>query len=208
MNRKRNQKVRGRKTLRQKTSNLNPPQILTNVVKSHRYRYLASSAIVAVGIQDVHVQRALGGICTVANTTVAVSVKSFKLNKIEIWAPTSTSTTPTTVSVEWLGQNNSPNLEHSDTSINVSRPAHLITRPPRNSLASFWQNSAGGTALFVLNCPSGSIIDISVNMIEADESTALLTSTIVTGTLGVQYWLPLDGTTTHLLTPVSLNTTF
>ncbi len=181
------------------------PQLRTNIIVNHRYRFLASSALNAVGIDPSQILGAIGGVCTVANTTLALLAKCVRLKSIEIWSPTATSTTGVTCSVEWLSTN-SPSIEVSDTSINVSEPAHIKTVPPAMALAGFWQGFSS-TDIFIITCPGGSVVDISVQYVLNDQSTASSTATIATGTLGRQYYLALDGPTTNLLVPVSLSTT-
>jgi hypothetical protein len=182
------------------------PQLETTVRKSHRFRFNASSPLDDVAITTFQVLGAAGGICSVVNNSVSYINRSMKIKSIEIWSPTSTSTTSATCSVNWQGGTNAPNVEVSDTSINQSRPAHIMTRPPVNSLASFWA-IGGGTTVFKISCPGGSIIDIQLSLIEVDQSAASNTATITTGTLGALYYLALDGPTTNLLVPISLNTT-
>lgn len=181
------------------------PQINTNIKLSHRYRFLATSALTNVGVDAQDLLGAIGGVCTVANTTLSFLAKTMRIQSIEIWSPTATSTTGVTCSIEWLSTN-SPSIEVSDTSINVSEPAHILTSPPKLSLAAFWQQTAS-TDLFIINCPGGSVVDIRLSYVLCDQTTASSSRPITTGTLGRQYYLAMDGPTTNLLVPVSLSTT-
>jgi hypothetical protein len=183
------------------------PQIQTNFVKSHRFRFLASSAVTAFGITNTDIGGASGVVGSAA-LTVSMVNQSFRLKRIDIWAPTSASATGAITSVEWLGTANSPNKEVSDISVNVSQPAFLSTKPPPLSLASFWQLVSSSNVLFVLTCPGGSVIDVTLDLIENDSGTAINDITVVTESSGVLYYLALDGVTNHKLVPVSLNTTF
>jgi len=199
----RNQNGNGRRT----AGNISIPQLRTNVIKRHRFRFVAASAVSVSGITSAMLLGTAGTICIVTNSTVANIAKSVKIQSIEVWAPTATSTTATTCAVEWSGSVNSPNMEVSDTSINVSRPAHIKTSPPPQSTSSFWQVT-GSSALFNLTCPAGSIVDVTLHLIENDQPTVSGVDTVATGVLGEMYYLPLDGTATHLLLPISLNSTF
>jgi hypothetical protein len=109
------------------------------------------------------------------------------------------------VSVEWFGFGNSPSLEVSDTTLSVSRNAHIVTTPPRQSLCSFWQK-ATGTGLFSLVLPAGSIMDIDMDLILQDND-ALYTVPVTTAVLGNVYYLALDHQVSDLIIPVSLHTT-
>jgi hypothetical protein len=186
-------------------------QLSSNVIKKHKFRFLASSALANVDITTLHVLGVAGGLGTVANSTITLFNKSFKISKVEMWAPPPSQGSTATVSLEWLGSGvNSPNREVSDTSMSTAFPAHLVTKPPAQSLASFWTtvNAGSATNIFRLNCPAGTVVDLSLQLIENDQELANVTVTVVTAVLGNIYYLYLDGVTTHLLTPVSLNTTF
>jgi hypothetical protein len=83
----------------------------------------------------------------------------------------------------------------------------VVTKPPRNSLASFWQ-LAGGTTLCTLTAPVGSVIDVDLSLIFNDNDGAVINNIAVsTGVLGTSYYLSLDPNGTHRYVPVSLNTT-
>ncbi len=179
----------------------------TNIRLSHKYRFVASTAFNGQ-IFPIGLIGACGGVCTVTNTTISLLVESLRLKKIEVWSAPATQGASSTCTVEWSGSDNSPNVEVSDTTISVARNAHLVTSPPNLSLASFWTTPTSSNALFSLTCPINSIIDIWLDEVLADQASALGTTTVATGVLGELYFLPLDGTTTHLLIPVSLNTTF
>jgi len=115
-----------------------------------------------------------------------------------------------TCSVEWASQSNANNLEVSDTSVSVMRPAHIFTRPPAQSLASFWQSPGiADNQLFNIIAPTGSIIDVAVQLISQDDDNgAAITRGVATGVLGTVYYLSLDNASGHVYPPVSLTTTF
>jgi len=189
-----------------RSSGLVIPQLRTNVVKTHRFRFIASSALVNVPLTPTSLLGACGGVCTVANSVLTPFNRTVKIARLEMWAPTSSSTTGATCAVNWIGSGSSPNLEVSDTTINVSRPAHVLAYPPADSLSAFWSQPAA-TQLCTLSGPGGTVVDITLRYIETDQTTAVSDQAITTGTLKVQYYLALDGPGTNLLVPVSLNTT-
>ncbi len=186
---------------------MNPPQMLSNVVLQHKFRYLTSGAFNGQ-INSPKILNSLGVVCTVVNTTAVTIFKSFKLLSVEIWSPPASQGSASTISIEWLGGPNSPSREYADTTLSVSRNAHIFCRPPAQSLASFWQNPDGGpVTLFVLNVPTASVIDISVQYIEQDDEAAPSTVAIATGVLGNTYYLALDHGTSDVIVPVRLTTT-
>ncbi len=203
-NQKRSSKQRSRASARERQF-MDPPQMLSNVVLSHKFRYLSSSAFFG-GISPAQVLAALGVCCTVVNTTAALLFRSFKINHVEIWSPPPSQGSASTVSIEWEGFQNSPSREYSDTTLSVSRNAHISCSPPKNSTAGFWQ-LASGTNLFTLNVPANTVIDLSISYIETDDESATSTVAIATGVLGRTYYLALDHTSSDLLVPVRLTTT-
>jgi hypothetical protein len=206
MDRKRNTKARGRRTLRQKTfpmyDTIRP--IKSNIVVKHRYRFSSSAAVNSTITAD-NVLGAIGTMGTVVNSTVTELAKSCRISQIEIWSP-SVSGAVTTCSVDFTSAVvQSANLEFSDTSINVSCPAHVRARPPRQCLASMWQITSANV-LFILTCPSGSIIDLDVEYILHDSTSVVNITGLATVVLGKIYYLALNGSTATLV-PVSLQTT-
>jgi len=183
-----------------------PPQLKTNVELHHTYRFRANSSF-SGQITTSQIVGSLGAVCSVANTTVVALGASFKITRIEMWAPPASQGTDVTVSCEWVSFGNTVTREVSDTSMSTSIPAHISAKPPRNSLVSFWQLSNAGTGFFNLVAPVGTVIDLSVSWIMQDQDLATLSITIAAGTLGKVYYLPLDHPTaggTGVLQPVSL----
>lgn len=185
------------------STRMGPDQIQAQVIVSHRYRFTSTSGSVAT-ITPVSLLQAMG---TCATTTVTGSsiFTSVKISRVSIWSPPASQGAATTCSVTWFGNTgNSSEKEISDTSVSTAQPAHVDTRPPRNSLASFWQTTSS-TALAVLTAPTGSIIDVWVSGILGDgpTTTSPATLTLVGATAGLMYYEPLDGRG-GIYTPVSL----
>ncbi len=188
--------------------NVNPPQISSNVRMTHRFRFIASGAVSNKTIDSDGMLAIAGGIGTVTNSTITLCYESVRLKKVEVWAPPATQGSAATVSVEWLGQS-SPSIEISDTTISVSHNAHVVGSPPKSSLASFWQVVSSPQNLFILNCPTGSVVDVEAEYLFVDRSTAAgSVPGLTTVVIGHVYFLALDHVAgTDLLVPVSLNTT-
>jgi hypothetical protein len=190
------------------------PQFRSNISFSYTYRFVATAGATSV-ITGANIAGAIGGIGTTANSTVTLFSNSFKIKRIKMWAPPPTQGSSATVSCEF-GQAtgsvvNQTELEYSDTSINPSCPAYITMRPPKSSQSSFWQFPIGGgnASLLTLTYPIGTVIDLTVDVILADDNAnRLQASSLVTVVLGNIYYLALDGPGPHNLVPVSLNTTF
>lgn len=198
---RRTPKARGRKTLRQKTSNLPIPQIPGNFKFRARYRFNATAASASTITSDM----LLGVPGLVAATTTALYpiARSARIIKVECWCPNATNATPVKAELTWTGVNNTSSQSVSDISINDAFPAHLSAKPPQNSLSAFWFDQSASTNMFVLDVPSGTVVDVTLEWVENDSGTAG-TAVVVTGaTVGVTYYGYLDGDTTHLLSPSS-----
>jgi hypothetical protein len=181
------------------------PQFQSNVRLRHRYRFTSTSGT-ATSITPTSLLCAAGTICTDTNVLVVSAFQSVKVRRVEIWSPPAAQGDSVTCSVEWTGFQNSPNVEHSDTSVSVAVPAHVSCSPPRNSLASFWQ-VASTTGLFVITAPTGSVIDVVLDLVMSDDESPAANAAVTTATINLSYYLSLDPNSTHRFVPVSLITT-
>ncbi len=166
------------------------PKLDTNVRMHHRFRFQALSAVTAEPILNSDLIGIGGGVCSVLDSTFIPFCNSFKLKSIEVWTPLVTAGTPTTCSIEWTGTNNSPNVEVTDTTVTSTFPAHIKTKPPRNSLASFWQVGSSNQ-ICILTAPLGSIIDVVIAYVMNDNEANSITIPLTTGVLGKVYYLGL-----------------
>jgi len=183
-----------------------PPQIRANVELIHRYRFTSTSAT-PTALTGNSLLCAAGAMGTNTNAFVTSLFNTCRIASIEIWTPPASQGAAATCSVDWVGYNNAPNREYSDTTVSVSTPAHVRTSPPPLSLASFWLNNAVG-AVCTLVAPVGSIIDCTLNLILSDDDEASQTVVAVaTAVVGTSYYMSLDPNATHRYTPVSLVTT-
>jgi len=189
-----------------------PPQLKTNVIFSHKFRYIATGSS-AFTVTPVRLAAACGVMCSVVNSTFSILTDSVRIKSIEIWSPAPSQGTAATATVLWnqlsAGVSNMSTVEVSDTSMSTAYPAHVKARPPKDTFAANWTSSASTTPnLMTLSIATGSIIDLSVEMIMGDTGASAPTATGVTGILGTIYYLPLDGTASHNVIPVQLSTTF
>jgi hypothetical protein len=147
-------------------------------------------------------------VCAVSTTSVARIWGSCKINKLKIWQATQ-ATAPTSsftgVQLEWLSEQG-PDRVMQDTG-NIMRPAHISSRPPNTSFASFWNLSGSNESvnLFKLSAQPfggtsgtgtplliGSIVEIHMTVTNLDDETPVLT-TVVAATQGQVYVRSLDG---------------
>jgi len=187
---------------------MTPRQLESNIVLKHRYRFTSTSGT-ATQLTPASLLLAAGGM-----GTSAVQVSSFfgslKVKSIEIFSPVSAQGSATTCSIEWAGSVSAflADREISDTSVSTAMPAHVKSRPPRGSLASFWQTSSANT-LCALTAPVGSIIDIALDLTLYDDNGNIpqAVTAVTTAVLGTVYYLTADSVVNHRYTPVSLTTT-
>jgi hypothetical protein len=96
---------------------------------------------------------------------------SIKINHISLWG-SNISTEFSTVSLEWESQRG-PAVLLTDTGT-LSSPAHISTKPPRESLAGYWSQvstlDTRNEPLFRVSSPLHSIIDVHVSFVLSDGS--------------------------------------
>jgi hypothetical protein len=193
--------------MQSRAARMAPQQISSNIVLRHTYRFVSTSGL-GTALTPTSLLCAAGTMGVVVNTQVNSFFASVRIRRIVIYTPPASQGSNATCSVDWVGFNNSPNIEQSDTTVSVAQPAIVSTSPPASSLASFWQ-VAGTATLCTLTAPTGSIIDVSLDLILTDDDAGTLAnSTVATAALGIVYYLSLDPNATHRYTPVSLTTTF
>jgi hypothetical protein len=185
-----------------------PGQFKSNIIIHHTQRYVTTGTGTTLTAKNI--AASFGSMCTVTNSTCTTLYDAVRVKRIKIWGTAAAASS--TVSVEWSAASpgvNYANVEVSDTSTSTAYPPFVSTAPPRESLASFWTNAFSSVVLATLTLPNaGTIIDVEAELIISDSATAAETTTVVTGVLGEVYYLPLDGTTTHSIIPVSNTTTF
>ena len=146
---------------------------------------------------------------TAANAAHRVMAAA-RVRSIEVWAPAAAAGVAT-VAVEWSGVPGNftgPKQLITDTTLGSSRPAHVRTRAPENSVASMWfSDAATGGAIIVLDAPQEAIIDIKVDFIVRNsEGAVAVTAAVAAATVGKMYVRRLDSSTTSLLVPIAMDT--
>ncbi len=193
---------RGRKQLVVDPRERGPPQFMSTVQSSHKFRFTAAAA------SSVIITRAqLLNLISMATTTTNQYrvIAAIKLNRVEAWVnPPVLGAASSQVALEWMGTY-APTNTVADSSMGVS-PAHIRTKPPKESSASWWSLSGTNesTELFAFTFSIGAIIDIdvSINFVESEGATAAENGTAAASTVGRVYYNYLDGFATKRLAPV------
>lgn len=179
-----------------------PPVLNVTPKFTHTYRYI-TNATLNVSISISEMLGSIGGICTVANSALTCWTSSFRIHKVTVYPPVSTTTTYQNY-LDWATE---PSGYYPDSSKSyvapsgVTIPKPMVFKPPKNSLASYWLNSTGAVAtsknLFAMVLQAGAIVDLTVEQtlpVVFSADTQLVQLSITTGTLKTVYYTPLDGT--------------
>jgi len=171
--------------------------MVDTVVTAHSVlRFTLTSAAASTNITVANILMAIGGIGTIANSTVASVASSFKLHKITIWPASTTAGSGQNAEVLWVDLGNITRDESKSTAIpaGVTVADVISERPPKDTQASFWQSAAGGAGtLLSLTGPSGSIVDVSVTWTLRNNITGVTQNGYAAVTLGSFYYARLDG---------------
>lgn len=180
-----------------------PPQLSVRIKSAKTFRLQASSAQVNVNLSTADII----GICGITASTAILGhahASAIRVKRIQMWAvPTASGPSAASIcSMIWSANTNGLPTEVSDLSITSARCAHISTAPPKESLASFWQNANNALNLISgINLPIGGIMDITVEFMKCDSETPQ-TYTLVGATAGNVYYK----TPSASLTIVSLQT--
>jgi len=174
------------------------PPILDTVAQGHSVlRFTATSAAASAAVTIGNVLMAIGGIGTIANSTVTSVASSVKLHKITIWPASTSAGAGQNAEVIWSNQGNYAKDESKSSVVPTGTTLTdvVVSRPPLNgSLQSAWQASAGAaTQFFALTCPAGSIIDIDVSWTLSNNFVNVAQAGYAAVTLGSLYYARLDG---------------
>lgn len=175
-----------------------PPQLNTQLQLVHRFRWQCQTASANdILITDILLSRVLLA-CVTGSTACNEVVSAFKILSLDYWTPpcppqgTVSINTNVGAAITWLGGGLAADRTVSAQSLSSDRPAHIFTRPPKNSQASFWALGGGNTNAYfsINNSIVGSFIDIvmvlTINLGAAVTSTfsgASTTTGIVLGRL-------------------------
>jgi len=178
-----------------------PPQFQPTIGFSHKFRFQSGTNAGTTAITRAQLLNLIQ-VATSAVTTVR-PFQAVRLKKIEMWTnPGVLGSPPTTVSVEWIGEN-SPSTVHSDTSMGV-QAAHVLSRPPASSSNRWWSLSGQQETdnLMVLIFPADTIVDVSVQVRMVEQENPTAGDVPVGASLGKLYGNYLDGLASGLLAPI------
>jgi hypothetical protein len=166
-----------------------PPQINGyEVTHKNRFRFTVTAA---TALSQISFQNLLDTFVIAATATAGFDFFDIvKIRAIEVWGQAALGT-PSTITVAFVTGTGDRSI-HTDTSLGV-KPAYVKAVPSEKSLASFWQVSAAGAA-FLITCPAGSVVDLSLSFKTAEELAPVATQNALAGaTVGQNYFRGMDG---------------
>lgn len=146
------------------------------------------------------------------STTLGYSLAyAIRIRRVRLWAAANALGATTTVAVEWNAGSTGfllDGVSASDTTVSSTEPAYVDTRPPRNSLASWYQaGTTGGTnELFSITCPGGTLIRIDYDYVLNTTEPAFSGGFAITA--GVQGLLVAVNPSSTIVVNVPLNSIF
>jgi len=171
-------------------------------------RYFTAAGTSSQVITPTNILTSLGAIGTVVNSTVAAFHSSFRLRRIRVWGGLQASGAES-VSVSWSSALSST-VQDTEKVVAYPEgggiPGAMTFSPPKGSLAELWQG-ANTNGILRISLSPGSIVDVHLSVTLGNTLTPP-SATVTTAAVGSLYYLPLDGPTSHLITPLGLPTTF
>jgi len=203
-------KTRGKAPGRKNTSLgdrslLRPPPFIPTLSLPHKFRFVNGANSGNFSISRGNLLN-LFVVATSAVTTARL-VEGIRLKRVQIWAnPSALGTAPTTIQLEWLGEN-SPSTIVSSSTMGI-QPGYVSARPPPSSSNRWWSMSGNQESdpLFSMVVPVDCVIDVDteVRLVEQESPTA---GDVPAGaTLGQVYGDYLDGLASGKLAPIGLAT--
>lgn len=173
-----------------------PPAIECTPALSHRFRYYANATATTANITVGNLLGALGGICTIANSTIASICSSVRVKRVSIYSGVVT-TGAVNAELTWFAGGSSfmkDDSRESSVPEGITMERVLVTKPPARALAAFWQNSASPTnVLFQITCQAGSLIDVEMVGTLGNNLSNVAIAGYAAATLSTVYYGRLDG---------------
>jgi len=181
-----------------------PPEIRTSRQVNAVLRFQNTSASL-VGVSSGQLAAACGGIAT-GSTTVTTWASSIKLHTVHVW-PASGGF----VSLFWTrgtGEFVPDDMKDATIPTGVTSTSMSRFSPPSLSLAGFWHNvDQVSTGLFSISSTVGSVIDVHVTYTLTNQLPTMGNVTVTSASVGLPYYLALDGPTSNVYVPVAVPTT-
>jgi len=157
-------------------------------IRNIKLRYEAVGADVTADISNQHVADAIGVIATTTTTGVCIA-EAFKIKSLKLWGPVNGATQASKLKIEWTGSSNNvyvPGTSVIAEGMGAGKLPFLHARPPRDSSAKMWHKSSSDT-LFRIEAFQGAILELDVDFVLNDATTAISSATLTSATAGNFY---------------------
>lgn len=131
-----------------------------------KLRYVVNTGVVNYGITRGNLLSTfLMTNATFSSNPQYSMVQSIRVSSILLYAPALIYSGGESIAVEWFTTQSGFKVKAANA-CDTATSSRIFTKPPRNSAASWFSNtqSSQGEILFVLTAPSGSLIEIGVEM--------------------------------------------
>jgi len=192
-----------------------PPQFNSSHKYFKRVRFLATGAVTRYPISSADIATLLVMATTDSSTATAYPLWSrYRLVQVEMWATASALTTPANLELSFAdpasGTATNSEQTSSDIAKSVDEYAHVRLVPKPTASAALWQNVDTTGTGFYITCPSGSIIDLTLDVylnngdpVQSKQVYAAGTAPIVVGRVFMDFLDPSsDGSQAGVFQPI------
>jgi len=130
--------------------------------------------------------------CATTTTSISPLAYAVRMKRIDVWFTSPTLASNISSTIEWNAGSTGFLLDGvsvSATTSSTTEYAHLISRPPTDSLASWYQAGVTGSSnvIFSISAPAGAIIDVSYDYVPNFTEAATGSVTVSGASVGVYY---------------------
>lgn len=157
------------------------------VDKVIRFKWTGAVLAVPVALQDTDLLD-LFCVATAANVAYRLS-SAMKLRKIEMWVdPVAGGSLASIEDVAASSGVGAPSRILEDTTLGVSRPAHLVWKPAPGSIQGMWISDSSNEVLLLIAASTSGYLDLHISYVLQDGETPVAVSAAVAGaTVGQVY---------------------
>lgn len=178
-----------------------PPDVKQNPIFSRVIRYVATATQTNLSITPLNIIQCCFFTTTNGSTSGILIANAIRIRRISMYFAASDFTTTAPLSFRWKGFQNAPEELITDRGTSTV-PACIKVMPPRDSVGGYWYSVDAPTAtsaLFEIDCPSGTILDLDFEFTMTDSNTTANHTITLSGaatTTGLAYGqFPISNTT-------------
>lgn len=179
-----------------------PPARQSNIMVTHKFRFVCASSA-TLEVTPNALLSAAGLVATAATVAYPIGM-SMKIRRVSVWSPPPSQGTSAYAAIQWYGHNAGiPTSQISDTTMSVSQPAYVTSKPPQGTRAYQWLTE-DSSYVFQVKVETGSVVDVDLSFYLSDVVGSGLARTTSGMTIGQNYYAGLTGVGSSAA-PVGLN---